>query len=112
MSKTSPIQVPHLPVNDMLKKYRNWFLHNPDMDMVVFFGPDSLTNGRWEKTRVRITWCQPLPEGRTPDPDRQWADWDTPDGDGTCSIEAGRKFWDDIKSNGYHPISQSELTFG
>jgi len=63
-------------------------------------------------TSMRIRWCQPLPEGRTPDPDREWAFWDTDLGEGMVDTLEARTLWDNIKSNGYNPIPQSHLSFG
>ena len=77
------------------------------MDMVVYFSKVEAHH-----TTMRIRWCQPLPDGRTPDPDREWAFWDTPTGDGSVSVEEARTYYDQIKSNGYNPIHPSWLSFG
>ena len=80
--------------------------------MVVYFSKVENHLDKNKFTAMRIRWCQPLPEGRTPDPDREWAFWDTPTGDGSVSVEEARTYYDQIKSNGYNPIHPSHLSFG
>ena len=87
------------------------------MDMVVYFSKVENHLDKNKFTAMRIRWCQPLPEGRTPDPDREWAFWDTGPArgslqEGMVDLSEARTLWDTIKSNGYNPIHPSHLSFG